>query len=137
MRCCDGGSQRFHEGKTRDRIRGLGVWRDQNTVRKTDPTDPSAFLLGRGSYRRFFGIELLLLVRIMRSGESISIWFFIGISLLVNGLLIVAAGLYEWGHPPQNPVVLFHVHASIWWGGFLLLVGTLHCFRFAPWKQRL
>ncbi|HXM94168.1 MAG TPA: hypothetical protein VOA64_07940 [Candidatus Dormibacteraeota bacterium] len=73
----------------------------------------------------------------MRSGESISIWFFIGISLLVNGLLIVAAGLYEWGHPPQNPVVLFHVHASIWWGGFLLLVGTLHCFRFAPWKQRL
>ena len=73
----------------------------------------------------------------MRSGESISIWFFIGISLLVNGLLILAAGLYEWGHPPQNPVVLFHVHASIWWGGCLLLVGTLYCFRFAPWKQRL
>ncbi len=75
-------------------------------------------------------------MRIMRSGESISIWFFIGVSLLVNGLLILAAGLDEWGHPPQNPVVLFHLHASIWWGGFLFLVGTLYCFHFAPWRQR-
>jgi hypothetical protein len=72
----------------------------------------------------------------MRSSESISIWFFIGISLLVNGLLILAAGLYEWGHPPQNPVALFHLHAGIWWGGFLFLVGALYCFRFAPRKQR-
>jgi len=72
----------------------------------------------------------------MRSSESISIWFFIGISLLVNGLLILAAGLYEWGHPPQNPVALFHLHAGIWWGGFLFLAGALYCFRFAPRKQR-
>ena len=72
----------------------------------------------------------------MRSGESISIWFFIGISLLVNGLLILAAGLYEWRHPPEHPVVLFQVHASVWWGGFLFLVGALYCSRFAPRKQR-
>jgi hypothetical protein len=72
----------------------------------------------------------------MRSSESISIWFFIGISLFVNGLLILAAGLYEWGHPPQNPVVLFRLHASVWWGGLLLLVGALYCFRFVPRKQR-
>ena len=50
----------------------------------------------------------------MFSGRSISIWFFIGISLLVNGGLIFAAGLYELAHPPQDSVVLFHVYASIW-----------------------
>jgi hypothetical protein len=72
----------------------------------------------------------------MRSGDSISIWFFTGISLLVNGFLILAAGLYELGHPPQKPVVLFHLHANVWWGGILFLVGALYCYRFAPHKQR-
>jgi hypothetical protein len=72
----------------------------------------------------------------MRAGQSISIWFFIGVSLLVNGLLVLAAGLYEWVYPPQNPVVLFHLHASVWWGGFLFLVGAVYCVRFAPRKQR-
>jgi hypothetical protein len=72
----------------------------------------------------------------MRSGDSISIWFFIGTSLLVNGLLILAAGLYEWRHPPQNPVVLYHLHANIWWGGILFLVGALYCYHFAPHTER-
>jgi hypothetical protein len=30
----------------------------------------------------------------MKTGGSLSIWFFIGISLLVNGLLICGAGAY-------------------------------------------
>jgi hypothetical protein len=72
----------------------------------------------------------------MRSGESISIWFFIGISLLVNGLLIMGAGLYEFLHPPPNPVVLFEVHANIWWGGVLFLLGVMYCYFFAPSRQR-
>ena len=71
----------------------------------------------------------------MRGGESISIWFFIGISLLVNGALILGAGLYEWRNPPQNPVVLFALHANVWWGGILFLVGGLYCYRFAPRKN--
>ncbi len=68
----------------------------------------------------------------MRSGVSISIWFFIGISLLVNGLLIFSAGLYELSHPPENPVVLFHVHANVWWGALLFVLGAIYCLRFAP-----
>ncbi len=31
----------------------------------------------------------------MKRGGSISIWFFIGISLLVNGILIFGAGVYQ------------------------------------------
>jgi hypothetical protein len=68
----------------------------------------------------------------MRSGGSISIWFFIGISLLVNGLLILGAGIYEVVRPPENPVVLFQVHANVWWGALLAVVGAIYCLRFAP-----
>jgi hypothetical protein len=72
----------------------------------------------------------------MRNVGSISIWFFVGISLLVNGLLIFGAGLYELAHPPATPVVLYELHANIWWGGVLFLVGGIYCYYFAPGKQR-
>jgi len=68
-------------------------------------------------------------------GRGISIWFFIGISLLVNGVLIVGAGVWEYFHPPANPVVLFQYHANIWWGAVLLLVGLFYCLHFAPNRQ--
>jgi hypothetical protein len=73
----------------------------------------------------------------MKEGGSLSIWFFIGLSLLVNGLLIVASGIYELIYPPAAPVVLFHLHASVWWGGLLTAIGTVYCFYFAPGKGRV
>ena len=52
----------------------------------------------------------------------ISIWFFIGISLAVNGALICAAGIYQVINPPANPdIVLFNLHANVWWGAVLLI----------------
>ena len=72
----------------------------------------------------------------MFSGRTISIWFFIGLSLLVNGGLILAAGLYELAHPPEYRTVLFHLHASAWWGGLLFLLGILYCYRFAPGREQ-
>lgn len=71
----------------------------------------------------------------MRPGGSISIWFFIGISLLVNGVLILGAGLYELFHPPENPVMLFHLHANAWWGGILLVIGAFYCICFSPSRE--
>jgi hypothetical protein len=67
--------------------------------------------------------------------REIPIWFFIGISLLVNGILIVGAGIWEIFHPPANPVVLFHLHANVWWGAVLLLLGVVYCVRFVPARQ--
>jgi hypothetical protein len=65
-----------------------------------------------------------------------SIWFIIGISLLVNGGLILSAGLYELVKPPVHPdVVLFNLHANVWWGGALLLFGLIYCIRYAPRRQ--
>jgi hypothetical protein len=66
----------------------------------------------------------------------ISIWFFIGISLAVNGALILAAGIYQLVNPPVNPgVVLFNLHANVWWGMVLLVFGLIYCFKFAPRRQ--
>jgi len=68
----------------------------------------------------------------MRSGGGISIWFFVGVSLLVNGALILGAGLWELVYPPANPVVLFRFHANGWWGAALLLLGIMYSLRFSP-----
>ena len=68
-------------------------------------------------------------------GHGISIWFFIGLSLLVNGILITGAGVWELIYPPVHPVVLFQYHASVWWGAMLLILGLLYCLRFSPKRQ--
>ncbi|HTZ32135.1 MAG TPA: hypothetical protein VMH31_06740 [Methylomirabilota bacterium] len=72
----------------------------------------------------------------MRSGGGISIWFFIGISLLVNGVLIFGAGIYQWVHPPEVKVVLFQLHASLWWGAILAILGAVYCLHYRPGKVR-
>jgi hypothetical protein len=63
----------------------------------------------------------------------ISIWLFIGISLLVNGALILSAGIYQVLNPPAHPeVVLFKLHANLWWGAVLFIVGLFYCIYFRP-----
>lgn len=72
----------------------------------------------------------------MKFAEEISIWFFIGICLLVNGVLITGAGLYEWFiQPPASPVVLYNLHANVWWGALLLVVGVIYCWHFRPGQK--
>jgi hypothetical protein len=73
----------------------------------------------------------------MKEGGSISIWFFVGLSLLVPGLLILASGIYELIHPPAVPVVLFNLHASVWWGALLTVIGGIYCIYFLPGKGRV
>ena len=63
----------------------------------------------------------------------ISIWFFIGLSLAVNGGLILAAGIYQLVHPPTTTeIVLFNLHAGVWWGAVLLVIGLIYCVKFSP-----
>jgi hypothetical protein len=66
---------------------------------------------------------------------SLSIWFFIGSLLTIYGLLITASGLYELLSPPAHRVVLANLHAPIWWGGVLLVVGLFYFIRFFPRKH--
>jgi hypothetical protein len=68
---------------------------------------------------------------------GISIWFFIGVSLLVNGVLITGAGIWELIHPPtpDKQVVLFQYHANVWWGAVLLVLGLIYCLKYAPGRK--
>lgn len=65
----------------------------------------------------------------MHTQGMISIWFFIGILLLVYGALIVAGTLLV---APPAGVVLGNLHAGIWWGGILFLVGLFYTIHFRP-----
>jgi hypothetical protein len=67
--------------------------------------------------------------------REISIWFFIGVSLAVNGFLISVAGLYDFINPVAHPVVLARLHASLWWGLFLFVLGAFYCVQFSPLRH--
>jgi len=64
--------------------------------------------------------------------DSISIWFFTGVLVLVCGVMILGAGVYGLSHPPERVIVLAELHVDLWWGAALTLVGILYCWKFAP-----
>jgi hypothetical protein len=64
----------------------------------------------------------------------ISIWFFIGLLLLAYGILILGTGVSEWSSPP--PVVHAELHAAVWWGALMTILGVLYSVRFAPGKGK-
>ena len=68
--------------------------------------------------------------------HGISIWFFIGITLVVNGALILGAGVWELVRPPVTHVVLYNLHANVWWGALMLVLGIVYSVRFRPRQQR-
>ena len=70
----------------------------------------------------------------MQHPKMISIWFFIGVILVIYGILITGASVYDLSQPAEHPVVLAELHAGIWWGIFMLLLGGWYTFRFLPRK---
>lgn len=63
----------------------------------------------------------------------IPVWFFTGVLLLIYGILILASGLAEWSSPP--PTALANLHAPVWWGGLMTLVGLFYTLTFRPKKS--
>ena len=63
---------------------------------------------------------------------TMSIWFFAGVMLLAYGIVILAAGLWEFGHPLAHPPVLSQLHAPIWWGALLAISGGFYTVKFRP-----
>lgn len=66
----------------------------------------------------------------------ISIWFFIGALLLAYGVLILGAGIYDLVSPPEHPVHLAELHAGIWWGALLVILGGIYSIKFSPLKKK-
>jgi hypothetical protein len=71
----------------------------------------------------------------MTEKHFISIWFFIGVILTIYGVLITGAGIYNFFVPPTQPVVLGQLHAGIWWGLLLLIMGVFYAVKFFPKKS--
>jgi hypothetical protein len=51
------------------------------------------------------------------------IWYFVGILLLVLGVIIVVTGAYAWAYPPEHQKVLAGYHPALWWGGIMTIAG--------------
>lgn len=64
--------------------------------------------------------------------RMIPVWFFAGILLLIYGILIFASGLAEWSHPPAT--VLASLHAPVWWGAIMIMIGAVFVQIFRPKK---
>ena len=64
--------------------------------------------------------------------QMVPVWFFVGVILLIYGLLILATGLYEFSHPPTT--VLADLHPAVWWGTLLTIVGGIYVYLYLPRK---
>ena len=72
----------------------------------------------------------------MHRAGMISIWFFIGVLLLIYGVLILGAGIYDLSNPAAHPVVMSDLHAGIWWGALLIALGVVYSLRFRPGREK-
>jgi hypothetical protein len=60
----------------------------------------------------------------------IPVWFFVGLLLLIYGALILGSGIEEWQNPPST--VLANLHAPVWWGGLMVILGASYINVFRP-----
>ena len=67
--------------------------------------------------------------------RQISIWYFIGLLILVYGLLIIGAGIADVVSPPANPRALAELHVGIWWGALMIVLGGLYTYLFRPGRR--
>lgn len=63
----------------------------------------------------------------------IPVWFFVGVLLLIYGVMIFISGLAEWSHPPDN--TLANLHAPVWWGALLIVLGGAYTILFRPGRR--
>lgn len=67
-----------------------------------------------------------------KNQRKLPVWFFVGVILLIYGVLIFLTGIYELPHPPST--VLGDLHPAIWWGALLLVIGAIYVYLFRPRK---
>jgi hypothetical protein len=68
-------------------------------------------------------------------GKEIPIWFFIGVLLVVYGVLILGYGISELISGVTANVVLSSLHAPVWWGAIMLVLGIFYAVKFRPGNQ--
>jgi uncharacterized membrane protein HdeD (DUF308 family) len=72
----------------------------------------------------------------METEHQVPIWFFVGGTLLIYGVIILGAGLYALVDPSQDAnIAMRYLHADIWWGAVMAVVGAFYTVRFFPWRK--
>jgi hypothetical protein len=64
--------------------------------------------------------------------KHVSIWFVIGLQLLVLGLLIFGVSIYDVYSPPVPPPIYEELHPGIYWGGVMAALGLFYVIKFYP-----
>lgn len=57
------------------------------------------------------------------------IWFFVGLILMIMGLIIFLSGVYQYFNPPEIKTVLANLHPAIWWGLIMVAFGGVMFFK--------
>jgi hypothetical protein len=70
----------------------------------------------------------------MHGRNLISIWFFIGVLVLVYGVIILGAAFFA-DHSGARQVVLQELRVDIWWGILMTVLGLFYTIKFRPKKQ--
>ena len=65
--------------------------------------------------------------------EMLPVWFFVGVLLLIYGIIILTIGIEELSHPA--PVMLAKYQASLWGGILLTALGGFYTIRFWPRRR--
>ncbi len=69
----------------------------------------------------------------MSEGHPIvPVWFFVGVILLIYGLLILGSGISQLSQSPTT--VLGELHPAVWWGAILTVIGGVYVYLFKPKK---
>ncbi|HXS57452.1 MAG TPA: hypothetical protein VN726_15075 [Hanamia sp.] len=72
----------------------------------------------------------------MNEEHGLSIWFFVGGMLTIYGVIIFISNIIAFASPIEGPhVVLERLHAGLWWGILLALLGALFLFLHWPGKH--
>jgi hypothetical protein len=61
-----------------------------------------------------------------------------GIAVLWSAAFVICgAGVYELFYLPTEQVVLFHLHANVWWGAITAVNGLVNRVNFVPGRERI
>ena len=64
--------------------------------------------------------------------HRLSIWFIIGVQLVVMGIIIIWASVLSIYSPPAHPVIFEELHPGLYEGVVLLVLGIFYTVRFRP-----
>ena len=56
--------------------------------------------------------------------KMLPIWFFVGLMLVVLGIIVTSTGI-NYLFNPQDKTVLAHLNPNLWWGAIILVLGLL------------